>query len=92
MQPETIEIAERQVTVRPGHELDRDVLFWIDETLPHTFRYLGLPLHDKIEEWLRAYAKGLWYTDINHVEDGAVRFADPADATLFNKTFEDRLW
>ena len=92
MQPKTISIDRRQARIHPGHENDRDVLLWIDKTLPHCFRFLGLPLHDDIAKWASHNIQGVWFIDIDPNQDGYVRFADLHDAEKFKESFDSRIW
>ena len=65
---------------------------WIDDTLPHTFRYLGLPMHEEIETWAKKHTLGIWYTECNHIQDGVIRFANLPDAEKFQENFGHRIW
>ncbi len=92
MQPKTIEIENRQVIIHSDHEMDREVLLWIDDRLQHVFRYLGAHLHNEIMAWVKANTKGIFFADLNPQQEGIIHFGDLTDATLFERTFRDRLW
>ncbi|WP_134499453.1 hypothetical protein [Microvirga pakistanensis] len=83
---------QRQVRVHPDHEFDGDVLLWIDETLPHAFRFLGQRLYDDIVSWVPSHTEGVWFIDIDPNQDGYIRFAELHDAEKFKESFGYRIW
>jgi hypothetical protein len=94
MHPATIEIANRQVRIRPGHEFDQDVLLWIHSTFPYIFRYLSEQFHNQIMTWVQANITGIYMTDIDPQHQGTIWFADPVDAEAFEEQFKSdpRFW
>lgn len=94
MQPKTIEITNREIRIKPGHEFDKDALSWIDDTLRHIFRYLSSAFHDESTAWVQANTTGVYMVEIDPQQQGTIRFANLADAQAYEVNFKSdpRIW